>query len=138
MAVSDKAHAVGGGGIGVILGGEFQMRVIIQNSMKNKTWHHIAGPYEDGSVEIYLDGEILAEIEIPFDFSGINDHDLRIGCAKNKPEYAFEAGFIDEIAIWSRALSEDGIKTVMRSPMFLVSPKNRMATTWGDMKQKAF
>ena len=68
----------------------------------------------------------------------MNDQDLRIGCAKNKPEYAFEDGIIDEVAIWSRALSEDEIRTVMRSPMFPVSPKDKVTTTWGDMKQKAF
>ena len=144
MAVYDESHAGGGGwlengtGIGLILGGETQLRVIIQNSMKNKTWHHIVGICEDRSFKIYLDGEILAESEMPFDFSGVNDQDLRIGCAKNRPEYAFEDGYIDEVAIWSRALSEDEVRTVVRSPMFPVSPKNKVATTWGDMKRGAF
>ena len=141
MAVYDEDDAGGGGwdngtAIGFILGGEFQVLIIIQNSMKNKTWHHIVGTCEDRSFKIYLDGEILAENEIPFDFSGINDQDLRIGCAKNKPEYAFEDGFIDEVAIWSRALSDDEIRTAMRGPLFPVSPKDKVATTWGDIKSQ--
>ena len=111
---------------------------MIQNRMKNKTWHHIVGICEDTSVKIYLDGEILVETELPFDFRGINDQDLRIGCAKGRPEYAFEDGFIDEVAIWSRALSEDEIKTAMQGPLFPVSPKNKVATTWGDIKRKVF
>ena len=143
MAVYDEDDAGGGGwlnstAIGLILGGEHQVRVIIQNSMKNKTWHHIVGTCEDKSFKIYLDGEVSAEGEMPFDFRGVNDQDLRIGCAKNKPEYAFEDGLIDEVAIWDRALSADEIRTAMRGPLFPVSPKNKVATTWGDIKREAF
>ena len=143
MAVYDINHAGGGGldnssAIGLILGGEFQVRIIIQNSMKNKTWHHIVGICKDRSFKIYLDGEILAESEIPFDFSGVNDQDLRIGCAEGRPEYAFEDGYIDEVAIWNRALSEDEIKAAVRGPLLPVSPKDKVTTTWGDMKRKAF
>ena len=127
-----------GSAIVLILGGEFQVRIMIQNSMKNKTWHHIVGTCEDKSVKIYLDGEILVETQTPFDFRGINDQDLRIGCAKGKPEYAFEDGYIDEVAIWSRALSEDEIQIAMRGPLLPVSPKDKVATTWGDIKRDAF
>ena len=144
MVVFDEDDAGGrgwfdnGSAIGLILGGEFQVRIVIQNSMKNKTWHHIVGICEDKSFKIYLDGEILAESEIPFDFIGANDQDLRIGCAKHKPEYAFEDGLIDEVAIWSRALSEDEIGTAMRGPLFPVSPKNKVAMMWADIKRKRF
>ena len=57
---------------------------------------------------------------------------------KNKPQYAFEDGSIDEVAIWSRALSEDEIKGAMRGPLLSVSPKDKVATTWGNIKRKAF
>ena len=80
-----------------------------------------------------------ATVWIPwFDFSGTNDENLRIGCAKGKPEYAFEDVFIDEIAIWSRALSEDEIRTAMRGNFLAVSPKDKVATTWSSIKRKAF
>ena len=144
MVVFDENDAGGGGlfdngsAIGLILGGQFQVRIVIQNSMKNRTWHHIVGTCEDKDFRIYLDGEILVESEMPFDFRGVNDQDLRIGCAKGKPRYAFENGFIDEVAIWSRALSEDEIRTAMRGPLFPVSPKNKVATMWGDIKRNAF
>ena len=144
MTVYDENDAGGGGwfdkgtGIGLILGGEHQVRIIIQNSMENKTWHHIVGTCEDKRVKIYLDGEMLAQTGTPFNFRGINDEDLRIGCAKGKPEYAFEDGYIDEVAIWDRALSEDEIQTAMRGPLFPVSSKDKVATTWGDIKRDAF
>ena len=137
MAFFDKdAH---GPGIGVILGGERRQHFIIRNDIKrNKTWHHIVATCNDTSVKIYLDGEIITKLEADFIFNGINDYDLRIGCAKGKPEYAFEDGAIDEVAIWSRALSEDEVRAAMRGPLLSVSPKDKVATTWGNIKRKAF
>lgn len=145
MAVFDKKEVPAlnafenGSGISVILAGEGQLgSLVIQNEMKNRTWHHIVGACSQRSLKIYLDGEMIVESNLGFDFRGTNDEDLRIGCAKGKPGYAFEDGSIDEVAIWSRALSEDEIKTAMRGPLFPVSPKNKVATTWGDIKRNAF
>ncbi len=142
MTVYNENDAGGGGwldngsAIGLILGGEHQVRIIIQNSMENKTWHHIVGTCEGTSVKIYLDGEILVETETPFEFRGINNQDLRIGCAKGKPEYAFEDGLIDEVAIWSRALREGEIKQAMAGNFLAVSPSDKAITTWADVKKR--
>ena len=130
-------------GIGIILGGEHQVRFIIRKDMTNKTWHHIVATSDSTSVKLYLDGEIVnppgrLPPELQLRFNGINDEDLRIGCAKNKPQYAFEGGSIDEVSIWSRALSEDEVKAAMRGPLLAVSPKDKVTTTWGNIKRKAF
>ena len=130
-------------GIGIILGGEHQRRFIIRKDMTNKTWHHIVATGSGTSVKLYLDGEVVnSDGRLPpafqFLFNGINDEDLRIGCAKNKPQYAFEGGSIDEVAIWSRVLSDDEIRSAMRGPLLAVSPKDKIATTWGNIKRKAF
>ena len=129
--------------IGIVLGGEHHMRFIIQSNMRNRTWHHIVATSDSASVKLYLDGEIVNPPgDLPpafqFHFKGINDEDFRIGCAKNKPEYTFENGSIDEVAIWSRALSEDEIRTAMQRSFLAVSPKDKIATTWGNIKRKAF
>ena len=127
-----------GSGLSMIVGGgDWRRMVTIQNEMKNRTWYHVVGTYIDGTLKIYLDGEMVVESTSRFDFAGTNDEDLRIGCAKGKPEYAFEGGSIDEVAIWSRALSETEIRAVMRGPLFAVSPKDKVATTWGNIKRKA-
>lgn len=130
-------------GIGIILGGEHQRRFIIRKDMRNKTWHHIVATGSGTSVKLYLDGETVnSDGRLPpafqFLFNGINDEDLRIGCAKGRPEYAFEGGSIDEVAIWSRVLSDDEIRSAMRGPLLSVSPKDKVATTWGNIKRKAF
>ncbi len=137
----DLAFLPNGSGIGIILGTrEFHVRMAVENKMRNGKWHHVVGVCEDLNVRMYLDGENILENDEkpPFIFNGINEEDLRIGCAKGKPEYAFEGGSIDEVAIWSRALSETEIRAVMRGALFAVSPKDKVATTWGNIKRKAF
>ena len=140
MVVYDKKD-LDPGGLGIILGrDEFQETILINNKMKNGTWHHIVGICADSSVKMYLDGENILDLDTRKHprFNGVNDQDLRIGCAEGKPKYAFENGSIDEVAIWSRALSEVEIRTAMRGPLFPVSPKDKVATTWGNIKRKAF
>ena len=143
MAVFGKKHfpelgaLENGSGISIILANDTVTHInTLPNIMENRTWHHIVGTYDDKVTKIYLDGEIILEFPSGFEFSGTNDADIRIGCAKGEPEYAFEDGFIDEVGIWSRALSAKEIGNVMRGPLFSVSPKDKAATTWGDIKSQ--
>ena len=138
MVVYDKKD-LDPGGLGIILGrDEFQETILINNKMKNGMWHHIVGVCADSSVKMYLDGENILDLDTRKHprFNGANDQDLRIGCAEGKPKYAFENGSIDEVAIWSRALSETEIRSVMRGTLFAVSPKDKVATTWGNIKRR--
>ncbi len=142
MGVFNKGNAHGSR-IGVVLGGKNEMRFIVQSELKNKTWHHIVATSDSASVKLYLDGEIVNPDghfapAFQFHFDGINDEDLRIGCVKSQPEYAFEEGAIDEVAIWSRVLSEDEIRSAMGRFLLAVSPKHKIATTWGNIKREAF
>ena len=148
MAVFDEKDLGGAGwfkdgfGIGIVLGtGETQQIQVVDRTMKNKKWHHIVGVCERKGVKMYLDGEIILRPVDKFDninFKGTNEEDLRIGCVKNKPHYAFEGGSIDEVSIWSRALSEDEVRAAMRGPLLAVSPKDKVTTTWGDIKRRVF
>ena len=71
-----------------------------------------------------------------FDFKGTNDQDLRIGCSKDRPNYTFENGSIDEAAVWRRALSEDEINEIMNEGFLAVSPRDKAATMWGSIKSR--
>ncbi len=148
MAVYDEKDIGGAGwfedgsGIGMVLGtGEpkHQQLILVNNTMEDRKWHHIVGTVGDRGVKIYLDGESIVQIvNENVKFKGTNKEDLRIGCVKNKPQFAFEGGAIDEVAIWSRVLSEDEVRTAMQGPLLSVSPKGKLATTWGNIKRKAF
>ena len=132
--------------IATILGGERKTTFVSKHKMKNSTWHHVVGTCTDTSVKIYLDGEAILNINRDtaragfrrVNFNGANDKDLRIGCVENKPEYAFEDGSIDEVAIWNRALSGIEIRDAMRGNLLAVSLKDKAATIWGNIKRKAF
>ena len=132
--------------IATILGGERRTHFVSKHEMKDGTWHHVVGTCTDTSTKIYLDGEAILNINRDtaragfrrVNFNGANDKDLRIGCVENKPEYAFEDGSIDEVAIWNRSLSETEIKDAMRGNLLAVSPKDKVATTWGNIKRRAF
>ncbi len=103
--------------------------------MVDKEWHHIAGTYDGRTKRIYLDGEIISDYKVKdFEFIGTNDSDLRIGCAKNHPQYIFKNGSIDGVGLWRRALTQSEIRKVMGGAL-AVSPEGKVATTWGDIKR---
>ena len=107
-------------------------------ALAEKTWLHVVGTYDGATMKIYVDGEVAIEQDQAFDFKGTNDQDLRIGCSKDRPNYTFENGSIDDAAVWRRALSQDEIKAVMSGGFTAVSPRDKVATTWGNIKRKAF
>lgn len=111
--------------------------------LAEKTWHHVVGTYDGTSMKIYYDGEILLDSEsfggiAPFKPVGVtNDEDLRIGCAKGRRDYAFDKGLIDEVGLWRRALTQSEVRTIMKGNFLAVSPRDKVATTWGDIKRRA-
>ena len=126
--------------ITIILGGAgHQTRVSTPlPKTENEKWHHVVGTYDGTFAKVYLDGELFFESgPINRDFPEVNDQALRIGCAKDRPQYAFDNGAIDEVALWSRSLTQTEIRTVMKGNMLAVSPKDKTATTWGDIKRTA-
>ncbi len=109
--------------------------------MENKTWHHVVGTYDGAFMKMYLDGEVFFDgqefgfppTEVPADG---NNQALRIGCAKDRLQFAFDKGAIDEVAIWHRVLTQAEIRTVLKGHLLSVSPRDKAATTWGDMKRR--
>ena len=106
------------------------------HALETKKWHHVVGTYDGSTMKIYVDGEVAAEQDQAFDFKGTNDQDLRIGCSKDRPNYTFENGSIDEAAVWRRALSEDEIQAIANEGFLAVSPLDKVATTWGSLKRE--
>ncbi len=105
--------------------------------LEEDTWHHVVGTYDGSTMKIYVDGELALEEDQAFDFLGTNDQDLRIGCSKDRPQYSFEGGSIDEAAVWRRALSDDEVKEIMNEEFLAVSPLDKATTTWGRLKRNA-
>ena len=137
MGLFNDVGVFPGPNIGMRLGGiQTVWGFTTSGPMVDKRWHHIAGTYDGETAKIYLDGVIRSEVDTIFKFAGTNDLDLRIGCAEAHPHYTFRNGSIDEVGIWRRALSEAEIEEAMKG-FLMVSPRNKVSTTWGDIKQRA-
>ena len=116
--------------------GAARPRLSQPHTLKEKTWHHVVGTYDGENWLVYVDGELAAEHVEKVNFTGTNDSPLRIGCSKDRPNYAFDNGMIDEAAIWSRALSKSEVQAVMAGDLLSVTPKDKVSTTWGNIKQR--
>ena len=106
------------------------------HKMGEKKWHHVVGSYDGETMKIYVDGNVIGKEKKKFDFFGDNEADVRIGCAKDVPHLTFTDGSIDEAAVWQRALSDEEIKQAMTGNFLAVSPSDKVATTWADMKRR--
>ena len=144
------AHCYGIGGVDVGKGPEIflllgshvagkwdRQELQTPHKMGKKKWHHAVGSYDGETMKIYIDGKVIAEEQKKFDFFGDNEADVRIGCAKAVPHLTFTDGSIDEAAVWQRALSDNEIKQAMTGNFLAVSPKDKVATTWADVKRRA-
>lgn len=106
------------------------------HKMVPKKWHHVAGSYDGETMKIYVDGKVIGEEERKFNLAGDNDADVRIGCVKDIAHATFVNGSIDETAVWQRALSDDEIKQAMGGDFLAVSPSDKVATTWANIKRR--
>ena len=53
--------------------------------LERNKWLHIAVTYDGTAIKSYLTGSLIAVKKEKFDFKGINDASVRIGCAKDRP-----------------------------------------------------
>lgn len=100
---------------------------------KTGQWHHVAGVFDGASVRQYVDGKL----DIEFAQKGQMDsvpQVFRVGQAQTS--LMPMEGLMDEIAVYHRALKADEIKSDMeQGVIFAVSPKEKLATTWGTLKR---
>lgn len=98
-------------------------------------WHHFATTYDGNEVMYYLDGEIISTEPKSGDLVA-NEEALTIGCRSN--DGTNWGGMLDEIALFSRALTEEEVKSIMDDGFegFLaVEPSEKLAATWGEIKE---
>ena len=99
-------------------------------------WLHIAFTNDGEMASLYIDGEIVAEGEIPGALKTIDDP-LRIAQDCDRPNNVF-MGMIDEVRLWNRALSTDEINVLkdLDATATPVDPLGKLSTTWGSLKSK--
>ncbi len=98
-------------------------------------WHHVAATFDGKVLRAYMDGVMEGETktEIPPDH---NTEPVRIGRWGN-PRGDYWSGVLDEVAMFSQALTEDEIQDItmnMRDAL-VVGASGKLAVTWGTLKR---
>lgn len=101
----------------------------------DEKWHHLVILKEGGLGKIYIDGQIVANGPLtPIDID--NDYPLMIGANAELGLHTMFRGSIDEIAVYSRALTEEEIIEIMETrPFTAVKAEEKLSATWGYIKQ---
>jgi len=81
----------------------------------------------------YIDGQLDVEFKPPD--GKINSIEVVFRIGKGQTGLVGMVGLVDEVAIYNRALSADEINQDMeKGVFFVVSPKDKLATTWSHLK----
>ena len=96
-------------------------------------WHHVSSTYDGDMIRQYIDGEL----DVEFGPAGkINSIEAVFGIGKGQTGLTGMVGLVDEVAVYNRALTVDEINQDMENGVFFaVSPKDKLATTWGKLKR---
>jgi hypothetical protein len=84
--------------------------VFIATNLPAGTWHHVAGAYSSLGQALYLDGQLVAS-GANFGAIAYSPAPIEIGRVVNLSPFYFK-GAIDELAIYSRALSSNEIAAI--------------------------
>ena len=96
-------------------------------------WHHLAKWYDGKSIRMYIDGKLDAEVATKKLAKNGKDA-LWIGA---RPGDVAATGIMDEVGFFTKALTEDELKTVMKQSLTVlasVDSSDKLSTKWGDIK----
>jgi len=84
-------------------------------------WHHVAGVYDEEKLCLYVDGKLDASAEAPGNIR-VNEEPVYIGGNSQMPN-RFWNGLIDDVRIYSYALSAGEISEIAQSALLFSLPK---------------
>ena len=99
--------------------------------LNDNEWHHLAGVRDQDAkkVRFYVDGALIDEVDDATE--NINSgQSVWIGEHLNR----YFRGYIDEVKIWSRALSANELDQ-SRSGTAAVDPGQKLPILWGQLRQ---
>lgn len=107
-------------------------RAIGKTAVNDGDWHHITALKDGDEVRIYIDGKEDGTAPAVDAVYGENDQPLVFMVHFDR----WFAGLIDEVAIYSRALDEAEINTIMSGleDAMAVEPTSKLTSQWGAVK----
>jgi hypothetical protein len=95
-------------------------------------WHHVVATREEGDGKMYVDGELVKEdIAMDGDIGG-DKTDWYLAQDGNQAGYL--KATMDEVRIYSRALSAEEVKQNFESEGLAVDSKGKLSLSWGRIK----
>jgi hypothetical protein len=91
--------------------------VTYTDAMLTGNWYHICGVYNDANIYVYVNGDSVSTNLTTGIYNG--DQEFKIGSG-GAPSYW--DGLIDEVGIWSRALSSEEITDIMNNGLNGAAP----------------
>lgn len=124
---------------GVVFGFHFAIEGGVEEQVNSTVqvwepeWYHLACTQNSEKAMIYVNGELDAEADTgaPADVH-YADNGISIGAEQGFQR--FFNGAIDEVRIWSVALSAEEVQEVMAGTTAAVHPNGKLAAVWGKIK----
>lgn len=96
-------------------------------------WQFIAATYDGKAIKLYVDGQKKVEAAATGKING--KYDLNISFEGTDPGGGTFVGIMDEVRLYSRALSDNEIiQTMEEPPKMSVTPAEKAPITWGSVK----
>lgn len=102
-----------------------------------KEWYHYVLVADGIDGKIYVNGEFIGKQDENFKFPQFNEASIFIGAGESPIHHKVEDAIIDEVVIYSKALSEEEVKASMElgvAGVLAVEAKDKLAVTWGQLK----
>jgi hypothetical protein len=82
-----------------------------ESGIDDNEWHHITFTKEETNAKIFLDGNLLREVnDVPI--SANHTHNLRLGAAQPDSDYRSYVGLMDQVRVFNRALSANQVQAL--------------------------
>ncbi len=117
--------------------GQHQDKSLANFTFEKKQWYHyvLVANGEDG--KIYIDGELIGSAAENIQFGKYKNANIYVGAGEGPNTHPIEDAIIDEVVIYSKALSEEEIKASMElgvAGVLSVEAKDKLTVTWGQLK----
>lgn len=97
-------------------------------------WYHVAGTFDGDTLRMYINGTLENEANgVPS--IATSDLELWIGADDFQLPTTSFPGIIDEVRVYSKALTEGEINQAMQGPA-AVYPEDKLSVTWGVIKER--
>jgi len=106
---------------GLVVPGTGWGQIFGSTNVNDGHWHHVAGVYDQEKLYLYIDGSLDASAEVSGTIR-VNDEPVYIGENAQMPN-RFWNGLIDDVRIYSYALSTEEISAIAQSALFFSLPK---------------